>query len=445
MVKDGFEISALLVSCAAFSLGPYFVWPNRWNIVGHTQLGLFVVQYFIPVLFTDSFGYARRNTVRLYTEIMVLGACIYLLTLSIGFLSPRFSLTDNRILAMPGDRYRSLFSRRVITVMVLSTLGLFIGFAIMGFVPIFAADPMQAKYFHGEYHAGYLRAEIIFRPSYIAFISFLPLAFVVAANERKLRYYLLILAGVAAIIGCLNRGELGVALVGGVGIIVVAKRGKIAVTTYVLSAVVLIAIGTLGNYLLNVYFALNTGKFGSEGEISETIAQGAPDVIEGVQFLDNFEETEHFTYGAQFIGGFIPLQSWTVNWIPLARYNPGFWAQGVLLGTQNQEFVRNIGGGGVRIAVPISGYAAFGWFGVVFISGVFGCLTGYLVRFARNHAGRGSLEQSAIVIAMYIAMAPMVLNPSALTLQAPVPPLMLAWMIYPIRVRTERSIAAPNY
>ena len=242
----------------------------------------------------------------------------------------------------------------------------------------------------------------------------------------------------AAIVGCLNRGELGVALIGGVGIVVVAKRGRIAVITYVLLAVLFIAIGTLGNYILNLYFALNTGKFGSDAMISERVAQGAPDVIEGVQFFDNFEETEHFTYGAQFIGGFIPLQSWTVNWIPLARYNPGFWAQGVLLGTQNQEFVRDVGGGGIRIAVPISGYAAFGWFGVIFISGVFGCLTGYLVRFARNLAGRGSLEQSAVVIAMYITLAPMVLNPSALTLQAPVPSLMLAWMIYPVRTRVFR-------
>ena len=438
MLKDGFEISALLGSCAALSLGPYFVWPNRWNIVGHIQLGLFVVQYFIPLLFTDPFGYARQSTVRLYTEIMIVGACIYLLALPIGFFSPRLSLTGKRILAIPQDRYRKLFKRRVITVTLISTLGLLIGFAIMGFVPIIAADPLQAKYFHGAYHAGYQRAEIIFRPSYIAFIAFLPLAFVVAANERKLRYYLLILLGVTAIVGCLNRGELGVALIGGFGIIVAAKCSRIAVATYVVLTVIFIAVGTLGNYILNVYFALNIGKFDSQGEISERVAQGAPDVIEGVQFLDNFEETEHFTYGAQFVGGFIPLQSWTVDWIPLARYNPGFWAQGVLLGTQDQEFVRDIGGGGVRIAVPITGYAAFGWFGVVFVSGVFGCLTGYLVRFARNHAGRGPLEQSAVVIAMYIALAPMVLNPSALALQAPVPPLMLAWMVYPVRTRTLR-------
>ena len=216
MVKDGIEISALLVSCAAFSLGPYFVWSNRWNIVGHTQLGLFIVQYFIPLLFTDSFGYAHRNTVRLYTEIMVLGACIYLLALRIGYTSPRFSLTGNRILALSRDEYRQLFNRRVVTVTLLSTIGLVVGFAIMGFVPILAADPLQAKYFHGEYHAGYQRAEIIFRPSYIAFITFLPLTFVVAANKRKLRYYLLILVGVAAIVGCLNRGELGVALIGSI-------------------------------------------------------------------------------------------------------------------------------------------------------------------------------------------------------------------------------------
>ena len=45
VVQNGFVIAALIVSYAVFSFGPYLVWPNRWNIVGHLLFGLFFVQY----------------------------------------------------------------------------------------------------------------------------------------------------------------------------------------------------------------------------------------------------------------------------------------------------------------------------------------------------------------------------------------------------------------
>jgi hypothetical protein len=403
--------------------------------MGHIQFGLFCVQYLMPLAFTDPFGYACATTVRLYTEIMAIGACIFLLALPIGFSSPRFSLTDHRVLSIPPEKYRRIFNRRVITVMLLSTLGLLVGFALMGFVPIFAANPLDAKYFHGAYHPGYMRAAVIYRPSYLAFLAYLPLAFVVAATQRKVRHYLLIVIGVAVFAGCLNRGPLGMALVAGAGILVAAKRGRIIFATYLLLTVIFIVVGTLGNYLLDVYFALKIAQPEGKAGISELVSQGAPDVSEGIRFFDNFVQHKEFTYGAQFVAAFIPAQTWTMEWIPLARYNPGLWAQGVLLGTQDQKYVRNVGGAGIRLATPICGYATFGWLGVLLVSAAFGYLTGYLVRFARNYAGRGAIEQSAVVIAMYITLGIMLFDPAALALQWCVSALMLAWLIYPIRIR----------
>jgi hypothetical protein len=237
---------------------------------------------------------------------------------------------------------------------------------------------------------------------------------------------------VAAIVGCLTRGELGIALIGGFGILVAAKKSRAALGFYLAMVVLFVTIGTLANCFLNVYFALKTGEFDPDEQVSEQIASGAPDVSEGLKFFDNFRERDRLTYGAQFVGGLVPLQLVTMNWIPLARYNPAIWAQGVLLGTDDEETIRNVGGGGLRIAVPISGYAAFGWFGVALMSAVAGFLTGYLVRFARNYAGQGSIEQSAIVIAVYLAFSQMAMTPTSITWYETLQPLALAWLIYPI-------------
>jgi hypothetical protein len=324
-----------------------------------------------------------------------------------------------------------MFRRRVALVCILAVSGLYVGFAIMGFVPALADNPLQAKYFQGEYHAGYLRAAIIFRPSFLAFLAYLPLLLVLAHREHKVRYYLLISAGLIAIAGCLNRGEAGLALTAGVGILVAARGGRAVFTAYLAALVLFVIVGTLANYLLNAYFALKTGNYGPEQQLSEVISLGAPDVAESLKFFESFEQQEQYTYGAHLLGGLVPLQSWTLNWIPLARYNPGFWAEGVMLGTDDQEIIRNSGGGGIRIAVPISGYAAFGWLGAVLVSAIAGFITGYLVRFGRDFAGRGSIEQSAIVMAMYIAFVPIMVSPCAVVLQEFVPPLLLAWLLYP--------------
>lgn len=101
-----------------------------------------------------------------------------------------------------------------------------------------------------------------------------------AATKRRLRYFFLILAGVGAIIGCLDRGGLDIALIGGVGILVAANHRRIVFATFLALLILFVMIGTLGNYFLTVYLALNLGSFSSEELISENIAEGTPDVTE---------------------------------------------------------------------------------------------------------------------------------------------------------------------
>jgi hypothetical protein len=304
----------------------------------------------------------------------------------------------------------------------------------MGYVPMIAADPLQAKYFQAQYHAGYLRAALLYTPSYMAFVYYLPLLIVVAFDTRKMRYALLLFIGLGAIIVSLNRAYIGISIIIGLGIVVADRCSRKMFAAYLSFGILLILIGAIGNYVLTVYLDVNMGSSDPQEQLADLVENGSPDVDEGFRLLDSFEEHPHFTYGAQFVGGLVPVQSLTMRWIPLARYNPGFWAKGVIYGTDDQDFLRNyIAGGGPRIAVPISAYAAFGWLGVVAMSMLTGFLTGYLVRFAKSSAGRSSIEKSAIVIAMYFALSRLAENPVGLTTQQFPPIFMLAWLIYPVR------------
>lgn len=435
-MANSYTIAELLVSYAIFCLGPYLVWPSRWNVVGHFQLGFFFVAYFIPLLWTDPAGSVSTSTVCLYASIMALGAASYLLGLPLGFFSCRYSVTGRRLLAMPDLNYRGLFTHRVITVSFCATVGLFLCFAIMGYIPILAVDPLAAKYAHDEYRTGFLRASALFGPSFLAFVSYLPLLIVICAKSKKASCSFVLFLGLAATAAYLRRGEIGISLIAGTGILVAEKRSRVAFVSYLLIVICMMWIGTLANYLLNVYFSLKTGDFQSGEELTELTAIGAPDVSEGLRFFESFEnQHEPLTYGAQFVGGLIPEQSVTLSWIPLARYNPGFWAMGVLYGTNDQHFIRNHGGGGIRLAIPISGYCAFRWTGTIIMSALAGFLTGYLARFAKRYAGRGSLEQSAVVITMYLALYQFIGNPCEMLLLRLIPVIALAWLIYPIRIK----------
>src|SRR5262249_55680774 len=151
--------------------------------------------------------------------------------------------------------------------------------------------------------------------------------------------------------------------------------------------VLFVLVGTLGNYLLDAYLGIQLGHSANQQEIAALIESGAPDVDEALRFFDSFLDHKQYTYGAQFVGGLIPMKSVVGQWIPLAHWNPWEWSLAILYGTDDEEFLSTVRSGGLRIPLAISGYAAFGWWGVLFTTAGAGFLTGYLVRFAKRYAG----------------------------------------------------------
>jgi hypothetical protein len=246
-VNNPSTIAELVASYAVFCFGPYLVWPSRWNVVGHFQLGFFFVAYLVPLLWSHAADSVGHNTVYLYTSIMAFGAAAYLLGLPLGFLCPRYSLTGRCLLTMPDLDYRRLFRSRVIGVTFCGTVGLILAFVIMGYIPIFASDPMAAKYAHDEYRAGAVRAALLFNPSFLAFVSYLPLLIIICAETKRLRYSFLLLLGLAAAAACLRRGEIGTSLIAAAGILVAGKRSRMAFTCYLIAVISVLWVGTLAN------------------------------------------------------------------------------------------------------------------------------------------------------------------------------------------------------
>src|SRR5262245_47692277 len=113
-MDSSFVAAILFVSFGIFSLGPYLVWPSRWNILGHFQFAFCVVVYFIPLLWTEPTVGIGHDTISLFTSLMAFGALFYLIGLPLGLFSPRYSVTRHRLLQMQEVSYRKVFNQRVV-------------------------------------------------------------------------------------------------------------------------------------------------------------------------------------------------------------------------------------------------------------------------------------------------------------------------------------------
>src|SRR5262249_52104697 len=78
---------------------------------------------------------------------------------------------------------------------------------------------------------------------------------------------------------------------------------------------------------------------------------------------------------------------------------------------------------------------AFGWIGAAVMSVLTGFIAGYLARFAKTYTDHGTVEQSAVVVTMYVALYQFVGNPCAMTFSPLMPVILLAWLIYPAKIR----------
>jgi hypothetical protein len=86
--------------------------------------------------------------------------------------------------------------------------GFLISYVVMGFVPMFASDKLNAKFFRGQYQAPYLRAAILFRVANFVMYSLPPLLLIIWYEKRNKIYLFYLIIVIFLIATTLTRGNI---------------------------------------------------------------------------------------------------------------------------------------------------------------------------------------------------------------------------------------------
>lgn len=384
----------ITISLCAISLAPYAVWFSRWNIPAHLSLAFAITAYIVPGLLTDGILNFPPKLVDLYSDILALGAFSFCVGCALGavvrpngagkiyFLTSRVQGTlDFRTVAKRA-RYIGYFG----------VIGLLISFVLMGFVPMFADDPFSAKFFRGQYKEAYERVAVLYRSAHFSLSLLVPILLALWFDTRKLIYLYLGIAAVAALTLSLTRSPAAVGVVLWLSIWAVHRRNLF--WPYLILLVFIYAFGGATFAIFNSYIS----GVASSLNVWDLIAQGAPDIVDQLNFLEAFNRKEEFTYGRTIFGGLIPGNY---------KWNPSVWTLAVMNDTDD---VSSIASGGLRLPVPLWGYANFSWIGVVLLSFFAGGITAWATVYLRRYLKSNLFTHSAVVLAIHASVWAVFIN-----------------------------------
>ena len=383
----------LCASLSVLAVGAYVVWPSRWNIPAHIQLGFAVSAYVIPIWVVRVLDDVPADLVRKYALIVTLGAAAFLG----GLLAARAGAQHWRLPARVSATVHSAdFAERITLpaalAMSLAIIGVVLSFWVFGFVPFLADDPLAAKFFRGPYQGSYAPVAVLFRSSVAVIATLMPVILAMWYTTR--RGYLLALGGLGfvALLGALNRYPAFVGVVLFVGLL--GARMRSLGLGFIAAVVILFPLaGSTFFYLLGSLGGLENFKgIYSVTQTFEVVAEGTRDVFDQFLFLGNYEVFGEPTLGRTFYGGLVP---WHYEW------NPSVYTLSIIAPGQD---VNNIVSGGLRLPVPMWGYTAFGWLGVVAVSAISGFVLGAVTLIARREIEGRALVPASLMLVFYMAV-----------------------------------------
>jgi oligosaccharide repeat unit polymerase len=338
------------------------------------SLAMAGVAYVIPTLILpEIISVYDTNIIELYENILLLGGVFYLLGMFVGYRS-RMSLRRKGFLweNISTDSYCKKVSRLTIGLTQFAILGIILCFLAMGFVPLFAEDPIAAKFFREAYQDSYKKVAGLYRTCNYILQFTIPILVVLWFYYRKRIYILFCIYSLIILMGCVARSPAFSGLLVGIGIIVAYK--KTLFKYYIFLLFLIYGIGS------SFFYILGFSSYGldSTASIFEIMINGAPDISDHLMFLTAFSDHPEHTYGRTFWGGLIPNHYY---------WNPSVWTLHVVNGGD----INNIISGGLRLPLPIWGYVSFSWPGVVLLSGCVGFLSGKFIKKTKYMLDRGGV------------------------------------------------------
>ncbi len=369
----------------------YIAWPSYKNVIAHIQLGFSVTAYIIGSLTTDLGEKASAANVMTYTWILLIGGFALASGSLIGSIVviPTFNKHVLKITNIERSQGIDTLRRISIITLTAASLLMLICFYFMGFIPFFADDPLDAKFFRGDYRTSYERVALLYRGAYLTLVSILPVMLTVWwLRKRDIISLALSISGTALIFITLNRSSILSGVIILIGVIM--SRKKITALIFLMMIMLIYPIGGSLFYILGYL----TGKeqfsdIYNTTSIWSLFVSGAPDVSDQLTFFQRYMSEPTLTYGRTFLGGLIPYHF---------QWNPAVWT----LQIQNPRTnLNDITSGGLRLPVQLWGFTAFGWFGVVLVPLVSGFFTGIFMRIVRKVYLSSGIAASVIVVLLF--------------------------------------------
>lgn len=379
------QIALNMLAYGVFTLAPLIAWAGRFNVAGTTQLAFYITAYLIPLSLLDFSVLGDAATIEKLTFINTIGALFMVAGILLGkhFASRR----PSTLTLFPDLRYiahsRNAEKKAIFT-LALGVAGMLACFAWMQMVPAFAEDPFSAKFFKGPYKEKYDQVSIIYRVSQFLVITMLPLTMAYGLERKKITTIGVSLLTMLVLAASLTRAPVleGAMLIAAIKMASTRRR-------FIIFIIASICVYVLGSAIYAI-----VGLTQSEETFLQEAAAGAPDVLDHISFLTNFNIRQHLTYGLTFIGGLIPGNF---------PYNPAIFSLTISspLGDPSDS-----PSGGFRMPPSIWGYASFDMAGAALVCLASGFILGKFIR-VYQHISKAPTLAEQVAIALWFKVVAM--------------------------------------
>lgn len=387
----------IILNCIAlciFSIGTYFVWWDRRNVMNHLLIGFCIIGYIIPSAILSYDLLYDKDIIDLFIKLNVIGVCFFIIGIFLGYKWKTVPIVDSviRFSRIEDALYQEDFGEKVLAfasrVYVISLITMLICFIFMGYIPMFASDPYMAKQFKGVYQPSYVRVALFYRTAKEFVGLLLPFLVIDLYINRTVKSAVLTASGIIIIFVTMSRGEAITGLLLALSIIVSLKRGKLFFLGYIIFVVVVFSLGSGLWALLSFLFPNSGFVTGFEGLNGlEAIASGAPDISDQLTLLTSFVNNHiDYTYGMTFLGGLIPFNF---------KWNPSVWTLSII---NQKDDISEIASGGLRVPLSLWGYFSYGWVGVAVIPFISAFFTGYVIKNIKIIAGKIKANFNGMII-----------------------------------------------
>ena len=346
----------ICVSLLALTCGQILFWRRRDNVLGYLQVGLFLTTLLLPLAGTGLLEEFNEQIVELYAQILMIGSVAYLAGMCFGApLGNRPARGAGYTFTLRPARLLNLIIVRGRVLAAIGVVALALGYILLGYAPLLAADRANAKFGVGVYQAGFQRGAIVYRFALAVAGAALPVALALLFRRRRLLDLTLIAGLTLGLVLSLSRTVAfsGVLLF----LVALAIEKRVRPFFITLTVVVVFFIGALSNELFFPEVA--------QGSLIARAAASAPDIRDQLGFIRGFEFWGERRSPGALLAGLSLGQS---------DDDPSNYAVRTLTGFTN---LQGIASGGLRLPAPVWGYASFGFFGAAGFGFLAGLFTGW--------------------------------------------------------------------